>query len=157
MDNMQTVTETNNKTLRLRVITPMRVVYDKQVSMFIARTTNGDMGVLYGHESHSALLADWPLRIIEDEQAKSEELLIVLGGILTVRGNDAVIISEMAEYPDKLQELIEKMKTEIAENKIKEQATDLHTQRMEFAIRQALVKIDVSAYSIIKENAPPPE
>jgi len=158
MDNIAvtgTVAETNSKTLRLRVITPMSVVYDKQVSMFIARTTNGDMGVLYGHESHSALLADWSLRIIEDEQDKKEELLMVLGGILTVRENDAVIMSDMAEYPEKMQALIEKIKAEKAESKIKNQNTDLHTQRMELAIRQALVQIDVSAYSIIKENTPP--
>lgn len=159
INNIESVAETapttENKTMRLRVVTPMRVVYDNQVSMFVVRTTTGDMGVLYGHEPYSALLEDWSLRIIEDERDKNEEVIIVLGGILTIRGNDAVILSDMAEYPDKMQALIEKNKAERAENKIKEQNTDLHTQRMELAIRQALVQIDVSAYSIIKENTVP--
>jgi len=145
-------TQTTDKTLRLTVITPMNVVYDKRVSMFIARTTEGDVGVLYGHENYSAALADWSLRIIEDEQSKSEAVIVVLGGILTVRGNEAVIMSEMAEYPDKIQALIEKIKTERSENKAKEQSADLQMQRMEFAIRQALVNIDVSAYSVIKDG-----
>ena len=145
-------TQTTDKTLRLVVITPMKVIYDRRVSMFIARTKSGDVGVLYGHENYSAVLADWPLRIVEDGQSKSEALIMVLGGILTVCGNEAVIISEMAEYPDKLQTLIEKIKSEHSENKVKEQSADLQMQRMEFAIRQALVKIDVSAYSVIKDG-----
>ena len=149
MDN----TQTTDKTMRLTVITPMSVVYDKRVSMVIARATDGDVGILYGHENCSAVLADWSLRIIEDEQNKSETLIMVLGGILTVCGNEIVIMSEMAEYPDKLQALIEKIKTERSENKIKEQTADLQMQRMEFAIRQALVKVDVSAYSVIGEGA----
>ena len=115
-------TAENGKTIRLRVLTPMRVAYDKQVSMFVARTVDGDMGVLFGHEPRSAVLADWALRIFPDAQNRGEELLMVLGGILTVKDNTAVIVSDMAEYPDKMRELIEKMKAEREESKLKKLA-----------------------------------
>jgi len=142
IDNIDnTETTENNKTIRLRVLTPMRVVFDKQVNMFIARTVDGDIGVLYGHEARSAVLADWAVRIFSDghEKNRGEELLMVLGGMLTVRDNNAVIISDMAEYPDKMRELVDKMRAERDESKVIEQSSDLTSQRMELALRRALI------------------
>jgi len=143
MDNNINIenTEANTKTIRLRILTPMRVVFDKQVNMFIARTVDGDIGVLYGHEPRSAVLTDWAVRIFSDghERNRGEELLMVLGGMLTMRDNNAVIISDMAEYPDKMRELINKMRAERDESKIVEQSSDLTSQRMELALRRALI------------------
>jgi F-type H+-transporting ATPase subunit epsilon len=139
--NIENSENTNTKTIRLRILTPMRVVYDKQVNMFIARTVNGDIGILYGHESRSAVLDDWAVRIFSDghERNRGEELLMVLGGTLTVRDNTATILSDIAEYPDKMRTLIDKMNAERAESKIIEQSSELTSQRMELAIRRALV------------------
>ena len=161
-----------NRKIRLRVLTPVRTVYDKQVNMIIARTVAGDIGILHGHDSRTALLDDALLKIyvnddnngdikdikdikdIRDDAAdagkKNEELLMVLGGVLTVHDNEAVILSEIAEHPDKLQEFIDKLNEERSAHKIKEQNTDVAMRRMEFAIRRALVHMDVSAYSILK-------
>ena len=141
MDNNINTENINTKTIRLRILTPMRVVYDKHVNMFIARTVNGDIGIMYGHEARSAVLADWAVRIFADgqERNRGEEFLMVLGGMLTVRDNEAVIISDMAEYPDKMRALIEKMKAERAESKIVEQTSELTSQRMELALRRALI------------------
>ena len=144
----------NNKTIRLTVITPMRVAYDKQVSMFVARTVDGDMGVLYGHEPRSAVLTDWAVRIFSSADDRDGETLMVLGGILTVRDNTATIVSDIAEYPDKMRELIDKNRAEREESRIKDQNTDIATQRMELAIRHALVQGEGSAYPIIKKNGP---
>ena len=145
------------KTIRLRVLTPVRAVYDRDVNMVIARTVDGDMGILYGHESRSALLADGVLRIfpvdtVDTNESKKEELLLILGGILTVNENTAVVLSDIAEYPDKMQERIDKARAEKEENKIIEQTAELITQRMELAIRQALVHMDVSAYPILNRK-----
>jgi len=142
--------ELENRKIRLKVLTPIRVVYDKPVNMFIARTVDGNMGILYGHDSRTALLDDGVLQIIDETNGKKdEEVLMVLSGILTVHNNEAVIMSEIAEHPDKLQEFIAKLDEERTAHKIIEQSTDLTMRRMEFAIRRALVHMDVSAYSIL--------
>ena len=151
MNNIDSENKTDSRKLRLKVLTPMRVVCDREVDMIIARTVDGDMGVLYGHESRSVLLSDGALRIFTADQERKEELLMVLGGILTINGNDAVILSDIAESPDKMQEYIDRMRAERADNKVKEQTTELTTQRMELAIRQALVHMDVSAYPMLNK------
>ena len=151
-DNIiKTESETQERKIRLKVLTPVRTVYDKPVNMIIARTVDGDMGILYGHDSRTALLDDAVLRIMGDTaDRRGEELLMILGGILTVHDNEAVILSEIAEHPDKLQEFIDKLDEERSAHKIKEQTADIAMRRMEFAIRRALVHMDVSAYSILK-------
>ena len=141
------------KKFRLKVVTPMRVVYDNSVEMFIARTTAGDMGVLYGHEPCSALLSDWSVRIVTDSQNHSEELLMVLGGMLTIKNNEAVIVSDIAESPDKMRKHLEQLEAEKQENKLRYQNTDLAMQRMEIAIRQVLVNKEGSAYPVINRGA----
>lgn len=145
---------TEKKKIRLKVLTPTRVVYDKPVNMIIARTVDGDIGILYGHDPRTALLDYGILQIFNDKDdntdRREEEILMVLGGILTVKNNEAVILSDIAEHPDKLQEFINKLQEERSAHKIEEQTTDLAMRRMEFAIRHALVHMDVSAYSILQ-------
>ena len=143
---------TESRNLRLRVITPLKTICDIPVSMVIAKTVDGDMGVLYGHESKSALLSDGMLRIFINNKERKEESLMVLGGMITVSKNEVSVMSEIAERPDKLQEFIDKLDTDRATNKVIEQNTDLHTKRIEMAIRKALVRMDVSSYTVLKQH-----
>jgi F-type H+-transporting ATPase subunit epsilon len=140
MDNIENAEE---RKVRLKVLTPLRVVYDKLVEMVIAKTSEGDMGILHGHDARSALLDDGILRILEGGR-QNEEMLMVLGGIMTVENNEVAIVSELAEQPDKIQELLAKLEEERAASEIVEQSTDLYTKRMELAIRNALIQKDVN-------------
>lgn len=146
------ISETETRQIHLKVMTPVCVVFDKHVDFVIMRSKEGDMGILYGHEPYSALLDYGTLRIIPNNKNKEEELLMVLGGIVIIQDNEVVVLSEMAEHPDKMQEAINKLKEERAANKLKEEAADLDMHRAEMAIRRALVHMDVSAYSIIKDH-----
>jgi len=139
---------TTAKKVRLRVLTPLRVVYDKPVEMVIARTSEGDMGVLYGHDARSALMGDGVLRIFEEDR-KKEVLLMILGGIMTVKNNDVSILSEIAESPDKIQEFLAKFETEQAARKVEDESAELYTKRVEAAIRKALINVDLSSYPAI--------
>ena len=144
-------TVAGEKKVRLRVLTPLRVVYDKLVEMVIARTSEGDIGVLYGHDTRSALMGDGVLRIFEEGRDK-DEMLMILGGILTVDNNEVSIMSEVAEKPDQIQAFLDKQAQERTESEADEQTADLYTKRMELAIRNALVQLDVSAYTVLKDG-----
>ncbi|MCL2099269.1 MAG: ATP synthase F1 subunit epsilon [Oscillospiraceae bacterium] len=159
MDNRDNITENTaaEKKVRLRVITPMRTVYDKMVELVIARTSEGDMGVMYDHDKRSALLGDGVLRIFEDTKQRDEELFMILGGVFTVDSNNVTVTSEIAEPPGKIQEFLAQQAEERKASEIADQMTELHTKRMELAIRQALVHIDVSTYPIINKPEKPAE
>lgn len=140
----------DTKQVHLTVLTPRRVVYDRTVDFVITRATEGDIGIMYGHEPCSALLDYGALRIFVNKQ--EEDVLTVLGGIVTVLDNEIIIMSDMAERPDKLQEAIEQLREEREANKLMEQTAELDMHRAEMAIRRALVHMDVSPYSILKDN-----
>ncbi len=44
------------KTFKLKIITPEKVFFDGDTEQVIVRTTEGDTGVLYGHENYVANL-----------------------------------------------------------------------------------------------------
>ena len=143
-NNTNITTETilsDKKKVRLRVITPMQVVYDKLVDMIIAKTVKGDIGVLRGHDPRAALLGDGVLRIFENIK-QDEDLLMILGGVFTVRDNEVTVLSEIAERPEKIQELLQRLESERTASMIVEQETELYTKRMEMALRRALVQVD---------------
>ena len=55
------------KKLRLQIMTPAEKKVDEDVNMVIMRCTTGDMGILPGHEPHSAVLDYGILRILNDD------------------------------------------------------------------------------------------
>ena len=143
VDNVDNANSPNEdgRRFRLKVLTPMQVVYDKPVDMVVARTSDGDMGVLHNHDTRSALLGDGVLRIFEDKR-REEELLMVLGGIFTVRGNEVTVLSEIAERPERMQEFLQELEAQRVASEIVEQETELYTKRVEMALRRALVYMD---------------
>lgn len=137
-----------DKRLRLTVLTPNRTVFDQNVDFVILRTAQGDMGILPGHEACSVLLGYGLLRAFEGK--KQTDVLAVLEGFATVEDNRVVVLSTVAERPDKLEATMTKMEKERAENKLHEQAADLEVHRAEMALRRSLVHMDISSYSITK-------
>lgn len=145
---------TTNKKIQLKVITPLRTVYEKAVDSVIVRSVCGDMGILYGHEPYSALLDYGMMRIFNSAGDKSptelEDVLMVMGGIVTVSDNTVIVLSNMAEHPDKLQEVIDKLSAERSATRQTEQRANLDIHRAETVLRRSMVHMDVSTYSIIK-------
>lgn len=142
-----------SKKLHIKVVTPTSTVYDKFVDMVIIRTKAGDMGVMPGQEETCALLNEGVLRIFADSGKKEEELLLVLEGSMTVRNNEMVVLTEVADHPDKIEETLEQMRKERAQTRFRESTEDAHMESMEVAIRRALVRREGSAYAVLQQNS----
>ena len=150
MGNIENIAE--DRKFRLRVITPLSVVYDKAVEMVVSKTVEGEWGVMYNHDVRSALLGDGVLRIFEGGK-RDEEVLVVLGGVFTVDRNDVSVLSEIAGSPEEVQDFLAKMRENIAAREAVEQKEELYTRRMEIAIRQALVRTAGEAYPVAVDRA----
>jgi len=137
-----------NKAVRLRVLTPNRVVADEEFDLVIMKTIDGDKGILPGHEPCLTALDIGLLRGLrgKDDAATFK----VLGGFASVHNNEVTVMSSVADAPEKIDQMIEKIKKERAENKIYEKTADVEMNRVEMALRRSLVKNDISAYAIIK-------
>ncbi|MDR1001340.1 MAG: ATP synthase F1 subunit epsilon [Clostridiales bacterium] len=135
------------KSLRLKILTPLRELYNDDVDMVVLRGANGDMGILPGHETRAAKLGYGPLRILKDGHEENE--LAVLGGFAFITNESTTVLSDAAEWPDEIDRVRAESAAERARNRLTQKTNDTDTQRAELSLRRALVRIDVSSYPII--------
>ena len=137
-----------NKKIILKIITPEKVILNKEVDFIILRTNEGEMGVLYDHEPFSAALGFSAVRAFVDNE--QTDAFAIVGGFVTIRDNTVTIISVIVEEPDNLKDAVAHLEKERLENKKIERTVDLEVSQAQTTLRNELVKIDISSYSILK-------
>ncbi|MDF2635302.1 MAG: synthase epsilon chain [Pelosinus sp.] len=129
------------KTIRLDIVTPERMAYSAEVSMVIARTTAGDIGILPGHAALIAALAIWPLRVITE----GEEMQISMcGGFIEVQPEKITILANCAELAEEID--VERATTAKARAERRLQASDSDIARAEVALKRAIVRLKVAEH-----------
>ena len=137
----------------VKVLTPDATVADTTASLVVFRTTEGDMGVMKGHEACVAQLDTGLLRTYSDNELTNT--FLVMGGFVTVQYDEVTVISELAEQPDKVESLLRAMEEKREETIRQEKIADAEIHKVEYALRQLNVSMDVSSYSIIKGRDEP--
>lgn len=86
----------SEKLLSVAVVSAERAVWSGKAKSIVAKTPEGDIGILAGHEPVLALLVDSsPLKIVDPDG--SSMLVAVHGGFFSVAGSDVQVIAEVAE------------------------------------------------------------
>lgn len=85
--------------LQVELVAADRVVWSGEASMVIARTVEGDVGVLRGHAPMLSLLTDATVEITTPEGGV---VAVVDGGFLSVANNRVSILSERAVLPEEI-------------------------------------------------------
>ncbi len=137
------------KKIRLRVVSPTRNMYDNEVEMVILRGSEGDIGIMPGHEPLTLTLAYGMLRIFEEDL---ERKMAVLGGFAEIKPDCITVLSDAAEWPEEIDVNRAEAAKERAERRLSNTDAELDVQRAALALRRALVRIEVSAYPIITSN-----
>lgn len=86
------------KILNVAVVSAERALWSGQAKSLVAKTPEGDIGILPNHEPVLALLVESPLRIEELDGTKLA--VAVHGGFFSVSGNDVNVIAEVAELAE---------------------------------------------------------
>lgn len=83
--------------LRVALVSPEREVWSGEADMVVARTIEGEIGILPGHSPVLGLLVDGSVvKISPDEQ--SEPILAMVGsGFFSVAENEVSVLAEQAE------------------------------------------------------------
>ncbi|MEN9923568.1 MAG: synthase, epsilon subunit, sector [Actinomycetota bacterium] len=83
-------------TLKVALVSPERELWSGEATMVLAKTTEGDIGILKDHEPILALVADGAVVRIT---TTSNEVVVaaVHGGFLSVDSNVVRILAEVAE------------------------------------------------------------
>lgn len=125
----------------LEIVTPDRVFYDNDVEMVIAKTTEGDIGILAGHIPLVAPLKISKLRIKQDG---TEKEAAIAGGFIKVAKNGTTIIVDAAEWPEEIDEKRAEEAKERAEKRLTSKGANIDTLRAEIALRKAINRLEIS-------------
>jgi F-type H+-transporting ATPase subunit epsilon len=88
-------------TVHVELVAVERLLWSGDASMVIARTTEGELGVLPGHAPLLGQLADGGVVRIQ-EDGGSEMVFAVHGGFLSVTEDGVSILAELAESADEI-------------------------------------------------------
>ena len=81
--------------LTVSVVSAERSLWSGPAKSVVAKTPEGEIGILPGHEPVLALLVESPLRIEQPDGTKM--LVAVHGGFFAVDGSNVQVIAEVAE------------------------------------------------------------
>jgi F-type H+-transporting ATPase subunit epsilon len=87
-------------TFRFMIVTPDRTLFDGQVQEVIARTTEGDVGILAGHIRYAALLKTGVLTVkLENGEYRKAA---VASGVIKVTDDRTTVMSTAAEWAEEI-------------------------------------------------------
>ncbi len=89
----------DDKMLSVAVVSAERAIWSGEAKSIVAKTPEGDIGILANHEPVLALLVDSSaLKIVQADG--STMMVAVHGGFFSVAGNEVNVIAEVAEMSD---------------------------------------------------------
>lgn len=125
-------------TLTLKLITPERVVLERNCDMVVAKGTEGEFAILPGHEPLVAALATDVLKFSHDGE---EDFAAVLGGILEVRENEVTVLSDLAEMGHEIDHARAEQAKQRAEAEKTQKTDKLDVYTSEMAIGRAIARM----------------
>jgi F-type H+-transporting ATPase subunit epsilon len=125
-----------DKVLKVAVVSAERALWSGEAKSLVAKTPEGDIGILPGHEPVLALLVESPLRI--EEADGSRMVIAVHGGFFSVEHDNVNVIAEVAELAEDID--LERAQAALARIKADGVVTDQEAP----ALRRAETRIQVA-------------
>ena len=129
------------KTVTVNIVTPDGSVYDSEVTMVIAKTTSGEIGVLAGHIPMVAPLAIGAVKLKKADG--TTEVAAISGGFIEVRPDKISILAPSAEVAASIDIARAKEALVRAEGRLQKKQDDIDFKRAELSLNRAVNRINV--------------
>lgn len=130
--------------MRLRIITPLSIVVDEDISSLRAEDASGSFGLLPGHEPFLTALA---ISIVSWRRAEGERFCALRGGVLTMSDSSTIdIATREAVAGDDLATLDSEVLTQFQTDADDERIEHIESMRLQFnAIRRMVSRLQSGA------------
>lgn len=125
---------------KVEIITPDRVFYTGEATMIEFNTVEGEIGVYANHIPLTTVLAPGIVTITNGDEIKEAA---VHAGFVEILGDKVTLLAEIAEWPDEIDEQRAERARDRAQERLAAKDTDVDLARAEFALRKALVRIEI--------------
>ena len=134
--------------IRIRLVTPSRLLLDEEVDEVTAPGALGEFGVLPNHISFLTLLE---IGVMNYKQGAGTVHLALGGGYAEVLDNVMTVLADAAEYADEIDvERARRAKERAEETMEKLNRDDKEFPVAEAALRRALVRMQVAARASVR-------
>lgn len=113
--------------LHVDVVAADRRVWEGEALSVIARTSEGDVGILPGHEPFLATLVPCMVEVLTE--GGTREVIVVDGGFLSVAQNRVAILSQYGRLAKEISITEAERELSAAEKRLNEGEIDLETRR----------------------------
>ncbi len=129
--------------ISLKVVSPSKVILDREVDMVVMRTVTGDLGVLKGHENLSTVLDLGTMKVFDGD---NEEYISILGGFAEVTKEGVSILTDCAELAHDIDVARAEEAKKRAEERILNKNSDTDVLRAELALRRSITRIETAKH-----------
>jgi F-type H+-transporting ATPase subunit epsilon len=131
------------KTFRLEIVTPRKVVFSDEVISFSAPGIVGGFQVLYNHAPLLSAIGIGEVKLVDTTGA--ERRYATSGGFVEVRDNKVVLLAETAERADEIDVQRAEAARDRAQKRIAEKRIETDIERARAALARALNRIKIAA------------
>jgi F-type H+-transporting ATPase subunit epsilon len=128
-------------TLSLKIITPERIVLEKDVDKLIATAIDGELEILPGHEPLVTALA---IDVLRFSSGGTEDVAAIMGGVMEVSGKESTevtVLSDVAELDEEIDQTRAKQARDRAEAEKMQKTDKMDVYVSEMAISRAVARI----------------
>lgn len=128
----------SEKKIKLKIISPERVVFDEEVDELVTQGVKGQFGVLAGHIPFMTPIDIGVTKVVQNGVA---DYIATMGGTFQIKDDVAIILTNCAERSNEIDVLRAKAAKERAEARLSKNATDMSSARANVAIAKALARL----------------
>ena len=127
--------------MKIKIITHEKVVYESDVDEIIAKSTEGEFGILANHVPCMKVLDICVAKIIKDGKTT---LFTIMGGIFQFKDNEALILTDIAECSSEIDAIRAKAALARAEERLADNRSEIDSKRAEAAKARAMARLKAS-------------
>ena len=125
----------------VEIITPDRVFYTGETDFLEFTTAAGEIGVYKNHIPTTTVLAPGVVTIHNGDEVK---IAAVHAGFAEILNDKVTLLAELAEWPEEIDVSRAEAARDRAEGYLANRNESIDVKRAEYALRKALVRIDVA-------------
>ena len=127
--------------MKLKIVTPERMVLEADVDAVYANAIDGEVGIL---PKHVPMVTPLSIGVLSYVQSGQKQPAAVMGGVLSTDGKTVTILSDSAELSSEIDKVRAQQAKERAEARLKEKTADWDQARAERAFARALLRLKIS-------------
>lgn len=131
--------------MKLKILTPEKVVLDETVETIQAKAVDGAFGVL---NKHIPMITPLDIAVLTytltGDGNDEKKPVAVMGGLFQTDGDEAIVLTDAAELVSDIDALRAQQAKERAEARLREKTEKVDVQRAEMSLARALVRLQAS-------------